>query len=135
MYQYFSLSKDILNEPEYVQSSLVFVYLPNTCDSSRFNTAHHKHQHNCNLYDDEHEYVSPDNSLHPSLKQRMLMISLEDFFSILSPKFVLAYAEDILSDPRLKYFAKCKAGWGTSVGVERFEIWVKKGFLGVKKCI
>ena len=24
---------------------------------------------------------------------------------------------------------------GSLLGVERFEIWVKKGFLGVKKCI
>ena len=31
-------------------------------------------------------------------------------FSILSPKLVLAYAEDILSDSRLKNCAKCKGG-------------------------
>ena len=48
-------------------------------------------------------------------------------FSILSPKLVLEYAEDILSDSRLKNCAKCKGGWCKSVCVERFEIWVKKG--------
>ena len=31
-------------------------------------------------------------------------------FSILSPKLVLEYAEDILSDSRLKNCAKCKGG-------------------------
>ena len=53
-------------------------------------------------------------------------------FSILSPKLVLAYAENILSDSRLKNCDKSKSGWCKSVGVERFEIWVKKDFL-VKK--
>ena len=53
-------------------------------------------------------------------------------FSILSPKLVLEYAEDILSDSRLKNCAKCKGGWCKSVCVERFEIWVKKGFFGKK---
>ena len=51
-------------------------------------------------------------------------------FSILSPKLVLEYAEDILNDSRLKNCAKCKGGWCKSVCVERFEIWVKKGFFG-----
>ena len=51
-------------------------------------------------------------------------------FSILSPKLVLEYAEDILSDSGLKNCAKCKGGWCKPVCVERFEIWVKKGFLG-----
>ena len=52
-------------------------------------------------------------------------------FSILGPKLVLAYAEDVLSDSRLKNCAKCKSGWCKSVGVERFEIWVrKKSFFG-----
>ena len=31
-------------------------------------------------------------------------------FSILGPKLVLAYAEDVLSDSRLKNCAKCKSG-------------------------
>ena len=31
-------------------------------------------------------------------------------FSILGPKLVLAYAEDVLSDSRLKSCAKCKSG-------------------------
>ena len=53
-------------------------------------------------------------------------------FSILSPKLVLAYAENILSDSRLKNCAKCKSGWCKSVDVERFEISVKKEFLGKK---
>ena len=53
-------------------------------------------------------------------------------FSILSPKLVLAYAEDSLSDSRLKNCVKFKSGWCKSVGVERFEIWNKKDFLGKK---
>ena len=53
-------------------------------------------------------------------------------FSILSPKLVLAYAENILSDSRLKNCAKSKSGWCKSVGVERFEIWIKKDFFGKK---
>ena len=53
-------------------------------------------------------------------------------FSILGPKLVLAYAEDIFSDFILKKCAKCKSGWCKSVGVEHFEIWVKKGFFGKK---
>ena len=40
------------------------------------------------------------------------------------------YAGDILSDSRLKNCAECKSGWCKSVGVERFEIWVKQGFFG-----
>ena len=31
-------------------------------------------------------------------------------FSVLSPKLVLAYAEDIVCDSRLKKCAKCKSG-------------------------
>ena len=44
-------------------------------------------------------------------------------FSILNPKLVSAYAENILSDSRLKNCAKSKSGWCKSVGVENFEIW------------
>ena len=49
-------------------------------------------------------------------------------FSILGPKLALAYAEDILSDSRLKNCAKCKSRWCKSAGVERFEIWGKMYF-------
>ena len=48
------------------------------------------------------------------------------FIPILGPMLVLAYAEDVLSDSRLKNCAKCKSGWCKSVDVERFEIWIKK---------
>ena len=50
-------------------------------------------------------------------------------FTILSPKLVLAYAEDISSDSRLKICAKYKTGWCKSVDVEHFEVWVKKDII------
>ena len=40
-------------------------------------------------------------------------------FTILSPKLILAYAEDILSDSGLKNRAECNAEWCKSVNVER----------------
>ena len=55
--------------------------------------------------------------------------------TILSPKLVLAYAEDILEDSRLKNHAECNAEWSKSVSVERFEIWVKNDFLGKKRAL
>ena len=56
-------------------------------------------------------------------------------FSILRPKLVLAYAEDILSDPTLKNCAECKSGWCKSVGVERFEIWVKNSYAYLSRIV
>ena len=53
----------------------------------------------------------------------------------LSPKLVLAYAEDIACDSNLKNCAKCKSGWCKSVGVEHFEIWVKKGLFGKQSAL
>ena len=52
--------------------------------------------------------------------------SLEDFFSIFGPTFVLAYAEDTLYDFRLKNCAKCKYKNDSLLGVTCFEIWVEK---------
>ena len=67
-------------------------------------------------------------NLLPTSMVRTFPILVWKNVSILSPKLVLEYAEDILSDSRLKNCAKCKGGWCKSVCVERFEIWVKKGF-------
>ena len=41
---------------------------------------------------------------------RLILVIVGRIFSILNPKLVLRYAEDILSDSRLKNCAKCKSG-------------------------
>ena len=55
-------------------------------------------------------------------------------FSILSPKLVLEYAEDILSDSRLKNCAKCKGDDASLCVLSVLRFGLKRDFWG-KKCI
>ena len=58
-------------------------------------------------------------------------------FLILSPKLVLAYAEDILCDSRLKNCAKCKSGWCKLQRVHKMRcsavFWVAFEYSGENK--
>ena len=67
----------------------------------------------------EASYIVTDwvSQVKEEIKKEKCLPLVQKNFTILSPKLVLAYAEDILSDSKLKSHAKFNAEWCKSVSV------------------